>query len=830
LTPSVIGIEYLSLQLLCWLDERNGVGQTTGLLSGLRVLELAQRIAGPYCGRILALLGAEVIKVEPAAGDETRRMGPFPGHVPHAEKSGLFLWLNANKYGITLDLNNAEDSNRFRALTQVADILIGSDVAGQMDAWGLGETTLAELNPGLIHTAITPFGTWGPYANFKASDLVLYHMSGNAHGLLGPVNAPDQEPPIRAGGYQAELVVGMAAATATLSALYRKRMTGAGCRVNISAFEAMVNQLISGLANCAYGQPAPSRDLNQVQEAAIGGMVSAIGGVLPCSDGYVAISPREDAQWERWLEIMGNPTWADDERYATRQARQRNVTALWALLSQWSHQYGKHDIARWGQEKRIPCFPVNTVEDLLRDEHLTARQFFVKLDHPVAGRLTYPGVAYQLSRTPLPLQARPAPLLGQHNDKFLSDKCPTWANVATASPKHLARPSPDLPLAGVRVLDLSWIIAGPTATRFMAMLGAEVIKVGSERRPDPSSRGAPFQTYNQSKLSAALNLSKPQGLALAKQLIAVSDVVIENFAAGVIERLGLGYDVVSSVKPDIIMVASSGTGHSGPHKDYVAYGSLLQHYTGWNSISGYPNREPIKGGLWADPWVGLELAMITVAALDHRAQNDVGQYIDLSMAEALSASIPGALLAYQMNGEVPQPQGNRDAHDAPHGVYHCAGEDRWIAIAVTNDTEWQALCGVLGRADLAADTRMRHADGRHRQQDELDTAITAWTRQHSDYEAMRRLQAAGVPAGPSLDIARVYHDPHLRQSGYLSALQTSDGETRELPGLPWRFEGLAAPPITAAPVLGQHNAYVYQELLGLSTAEVARLQAEQIIY
>ena len=388
----------------------------------------------------------------------------------------------------------------------------------------------------------------------------------------------------------------------------------------------------------------------------------------------------------------------------------------------------------------------------------------------------------------------------------------------------------DLPLTGVRVIDLSWIIAGPTATRFLAMMGAEVIKVGSVRRPDPSSRGAPFQAYNQSKLYAALNIATPEGLTLAKRLIAIADVVVENFAAGVIERLGLGYDAVVAVKPDIIMISSAGTGHSGPHKDYVAYGSLLQHYTGWNSISGYPEREPIKGGLWADPWVGMELAMITVAALHHRAVTGAGQYVDFSMAEALSASIPEAILDYQMNLTVPAPHGNHDAWDAPHGVYHCQGDDRWIAIAVTNDVEWQALCRVIDRPDLAADPRLVTAAGRRQHQDGLDAAITAWTRGYPDYEAMHHLQAAGVPAGPSLDIARVYHDPQLRAGGYLTPLQTSDGETRELPGLPWRFEGLEPPHITAAPVLGQHNAYVYHELLGLSEAEIARLVEEQVIY
>ena len=388
----------------------------------------------------------------------------------------------------------------------------------------------------------------------------------------------------------------------------------------------------------------------------------------------------------------------------------------------------------------------------------------------------------------------------------------------------------DLPLDGIRVLDLSWIIAGPTATRFMAAMGAEVIKVGSARRPDPSSRGPAFQAYNQSKLYCALNISTPRGLELVKQLLAVSDVVIENFAVGVIERLGLGYEVASAEKPDIIMVSSSGTGHSGPHKDYVAYGSLLQHYTGWNSISGYPRREPVTGGLWADPWVGMELAMVTAAALNDRALTGRGHYIDFSMAEALSASIPEAILDYQMNDRVPEPMGNRDAWYAPHGVYHCAGEDRWVAIAVTNDEEWNSLCRLIQRQDLAADPRLVNAEGRRKYHDDLDAAITEWTIRHEDHEAMLLFQKAGVPSGPSLDICRVFHEPQLREGGYFTRLKTSDGELRDLPGLPWRFDGEQEAFLTEAPVLGQHNAYVYHELLGLSEQETNRLAEEQIIY
>jgi len=387
-----------------------------------------------------------------------------------------------------------------------------------------------------------------------------------------------------------------------------------------------------------------------------------------------------------------------------------------------------------------------------------------------------------------------------------------------------------LPLEGVRVLDLSWIIAGPTATRFLALMGSEVIKVGSARRSDPSTRGAPFQAYNQSKLYAALNISRPEGLELAMRLVSVSDIVIENFAAGVIERLGLGYDALKQTKPDIIMLSSSGTGHSGPDRDYVAYGSLLQYYTGWNAISGYPNSEPIKGGLWADPWVGMELAMVAAAALNHRAVTGEGNYVDFSMAEALTASIPEALLDYQMNDRVPEPMGNADNRHSPHNVYRCKGSDRWLAIAVTSDTEWRALCAVIGRLDLLRDAALSDAQGRREQQQRIDAAISEWTQQREDYEAMHALQNAGVSAAPYLSADRVFADPQLREGGFFSIHTASDGKQRDLPALGWRFAGGPKPRITAAPVLGEHNAYVYGELLGLSDEEIERLVNEQIIY
>ena len=802
-----------------------------GLLPGVRVLELGQQISASWCGKILALMGAEVIKVEPPEGDATRRAGPFPDDLPHAEKSGLFLALNLNKYGITLDLTLPQERLRLRDLACTADIVIQDLPPSRLAGPGPDGETLRQDHPGLILTSVSPFGRWGPYGHFKASDLVLFHMSGQAPGMLGPVADGDAQPPIRAGGHQAEFVAGLAAATATLMALYRRRLTGAGCHVEVSAFEAMVTQLISALANCAFDKPPPPRVVPGDEAPEATAPVVSVGGVLPCRDGYVAISPREETQWTRWVELMGHPAWVDEPRFQTREGRERHFRQLWELVGQWTRVHAKHDVARWGQERRIPCFPVNTVRDLFNDAHLKCRQFFCEIEHPIAGRLRYPGVPYRFSHLTLPLTARPAPRLGEHNERFLGQRA-----VAAPAPPSVpnkgreAQASDRLPLHGVRVIDLSWIIAGPTAARFLALMGAEVIKIGSARRPDPSTRGAPFQAYNQSKRSCALNLATPAGLRLAKQLIALSDVVIENFAAGVIERLGLGYDVLRAMKPDLIMVSSSGTGHSGPDKDYVAYGSLLQYYTGWNSVSGYPDGEPIKGGLWADPWVGLELALVTAAALHHRAVTGEGQYVDYSMAEALTACLPEALLDFQMNARERRPMANADDVYAPHNVYRCKGPDRWIAIAVTRDAEWQALCEVIGRPDLAAGSALATVAGRRARQEDIDAAITAWTQRQDDYEAMLRLQQAGVPAGPFLEPSRLFRDPHLRQGGYFTRLQTHDGTWRDLPGIGWRFDGGPVPYMAPAPVLGQDNDTIYRDLLGLSAADVARLVEEQVIY
>jgi benzylsuccinate CoA-transferase BbsF subunit len=363
-------------------------------------------------------------------------------------------------------------------------------------------------------------------------------------------------------------------------------------------------------------------------------------------------------------------------------------------------------------------------------------------------------------------------------------------------------------------------------------MGAEVIRIESNRRPDPYRERSISHFINQSKKSVTMNLAHPKGVQLAKQVISLSDVVIENFAPGVIERLGLGYEELCRVKPEIIMLSSAGLGHSGPDKDQVAYGTLIQCFTGWSVLQGYPNREPDIGGIWTDPVVGMLEVFLVSAALYRCWESGEGQYIDLSMAEATSMLPPEVFLEYAMNGRVRQPMANRHQSYAPHGNYPCRGEDQWIGIAVTSDAQWQALCRVLGRTQLLADPRFVDALGRWQNQEVLDRALAAATRERDSLELMERLQQAGVAAGPALPLEQFWVNPHLRERGFFQPYQDQDGDRtqRELPAAPWGFNGRREGNFTGQPRRGQHNCYIFDELLGLRVDEVEILLEEQAIF
>ncbi|MFA7249402.1 MAG: CoA transferase [Dehalococcoidia bacterium] len=401
-----------------------------------------------------------------------------------------------------------------------------------------------------------------------------------------------------------------------------------------------------------------------------------------------------------------------------------------------------------------------------------------------------------------------------------------------------------LPLEGIRVLDLTWWIAGPLATTQMAMMGADVIRLESRARPDsmrlttPFANGEPgvnrsgrWNSHNFSKRSAALNLTKPEAQALARRLVAQSDVVLENFAAGVLDRLGLDWETLKAANPKITLCSVSVVGRDGPRSSYIGFGPGAIAYSGLGAVTGHRGGTPgTIPPFLADYTTAWHVALSVLAALHERKRTGVGRRIELSMVEAQASQLPEAFIDASMNGRVAKPKGNDHLSVAPHGYYPCAGDDRWIAISAENDRQWNGLCSVLDGPERRLSGDARFADGlaRFEHRDELDEVIAGVTCAFADADLEARLQAAGVPAGIAMTPADLYVDEHLKaREAFISPAHPEVGPY-PMAGLAWKLSD-APPVIKPSPLLGQDNAYVYGQLLGLSEAEIAALEASGIV-
>ncbi len=408
------------------------------------------------------------------------------------------------------------------------------------------------------------------------------------------------------------------------------------------------------------------------------------------------------------------------------------------------------------------------------------------------------------------------------------------------------RPPPQpLPLAGVRVVDFSWVWAGPFCAMQLAHLGAEVIRFESQARSDAArrlpitpvgiepglNRSGYFNQWNQGKLSVLLNLAAPGAIEIARRLIAKSDVVVENFATGVMDRLGLGYEALRQVKPDIIMASISGYGHTGPQCGYMGYGPAIVPLSGLASLTGYSGGRPEEVGIsYGDPTGGITAAAGVLAALVARRRTGKGQHIDVALWEATSALVAEGWVDFLVSGRLPERIGNRDPLWAPHNCFRAAGEDRWVTIACATDREWQALCAVIGRAELASDLRFATAKDRKANEDALEAEITAWTRIRDRWEITRALQAAGVAAFPSMSSRDLVEDPHLNERGFFTRLEHAEVGRRTHAGIPWLFAETTNGVRSPAPRIGEHTDRVMRELLGMSAEEIERLRAEKVLY
>ncbi len=708
---------------------------TISLLAGFRVAQLGNGLAAAVTGRIFADIGAEVSCL---GADPSTPLGEY------------------------LNLGKAKDDVVALA---AADLIVVEGSPAELRPVGRDVASLCRVNPKAAIVMIAPFGQEGLRADDPASDLTLMYASGIARLLTGQVDDL-AEAPIRPVGMQSAFIGGLAAACAGMHA-------APGAVVDVSIEEALATLAMTELANAGLGGKARSR--KRISDGN-----GATVTILPASDGYAAISPREDRQWAAWLKVMGSPEWGDDPRFATKPDRVANWDALHALMSEWSRGHPKQWIAGAAQDAHVPSFPLREPAEQLASPQLGHRGFW--RNATIAGQsVKTPGPPFGLSLT---------------------------AGQAKA-------PKPGgLPLAGIRVLDFSWVIAGPTATRYLAAMGAEVIKIEAPGRGDPGRSSELHTVLGQAKKGIVLDLKKPEAVAIARDLAARADVVFENFATGVMDRLGLGAAELQALNPNLLYVSASGMGRTGPEAHSVAYGTLLQCYAGFAGLNRHPEIAPRVGFAWLDPMCGLMLAFIVAAGLRRRAQDGAVARVDFSMIEAMLWTMAEPLLATQL-GNSPQPQGNGSTEHFPHGAWRCAGDDAWLSLAVTSDEEWRALCatvtGLSGMARLGLDARCE----RRRT---IDSALADWARGRHAQDAAAELRRAGVPAAALTSSVDLVHDAHLRQRGFWDA-----HEKGTLPGLPWRASfGRAVAP---APGLGADTDAVLRDVLGLAPEKIAALRA-----
>jgi len=795
-------------------------------LSETRVLELGEGVASSYAARLLGDQGADVVKVERPTGSGTRRRGPFPGNDPDPEQSGLFLSLNTNKRGICLDLDSEIGRSELDALLERADILIHDLPPERAHALGIDVGTLSSLRPSLVTLAITPFGSTGPHANYRAQELTL--SAGGGWANMCPAATQDPSlPPLKVFGHQCHFMAGLAGATATLASWYAalRHQCGEHIDFSIQAYTASVLEGALPLATYA-GQVSDRTTLRPIVPWRI----------FDCRDGPIFLACIEQDQWERLVDLMGRPDWATLDLFEKPIGRAQNQDLIHQFIEEWTAEWSVDDLYHETQKHRICTAPVMTVEGMSRSEHLRARKFFTNVEHPKAGTLEH--LAYPVVRDGERARVRiPAPLLGEHSEPATS----LWPEVREETEPTQA---PALPLAGIRVADLSWAWAGPFGAMNLAHLGAEVIRFESKGRPDLYRRLAiyvpdtprtlnssgMFNQWNQGKKSVALNLAEPRGIELLKEFIADCDVVVENFATGVMERLGLSYEVLSELNPRIILASVAGYGHSGPYQNYMGYGPAIPPLTGISAATGFVGEGPREIGVsMPDPNAGITAAFEVCAALARRDETGLGSRIDVSLQEASAAFSVEAWMEYAMNKGVPERIGNRDPWMSPHGVFRCANEDEWISIACANEEAWRALCGVL-ELDLTADPKFASLEFRKANEDALEEAIESVTRTRDRWELTRALQAKGIAAFPALSSMDLAGDPQLHERGFFERLPHPEVGTQTHAGIPYRLTRRPNGVRSAAPTLGADTEEVLSRVLGLESDEIQALRDSKVLY
>ncbi|MEO2167347.1 MAG: CoA transferase [bacterium] len=812
-----------------------------GPLAGIRVVELADE-TGEYAGKLLGGLGAEVIKVEAPGGEGSRAIRPFrPGALG---ESYWFLYANTSKQSLVLDLARAAGAAAFRKLVAGADILVETRGPGVLESLRLGPEELRMGNERLVIARISGFGQDGPRRDWLSSDLVATALSGAAHTTGWP-----DEPPVSLAGYPACVMAGLSAAAGAMVAFRQARRTGRGQVVDVSLQESMV--AVSHIVG--VGRYGEDKIISRREGASLAASIPS--GIWNARDGRIYLTVNRPVHWQalaQWVaDVTGNEAILDPAFAGPSANRHEYRPVIDAWLAELFARYSVGELFGEGQRRHLAITPLNDAAAVLADEHLAARGFFARL----AGEgLRYPGMPIRFSATPAEPPGK-APMLGEHfreawsgaaagssdspgEEARLSRRQPSRPQGEESAPAR--SPRPDMParsgepLSGLRVLEFTAGMAGPWVGRMMAYHGADVVKIESRTAADVTrlylSPQAPeegisevlspwFTDWNAGKRFVGLDLKNPDALAIAKKLAAKADVVIENFVPGVVERIGLGYEVLAAENPGLIYLATSGFGREGPAAGYVTWGPNMEAISGLASLSGFPGKGcTITQFAYSDPVGALHGLAAVMAALDHRTRTGEGQLIDIAQIETCVATI-GDVMLQALDGGKPAPQGNGRPRGAPWGLYCCAGEDSWCAITALNEPQWAALCTATGHGEWQDDPRFSSFAARLDHAAELDALLTKWTSSRTKTDVMESLQAAGVPAGAVQNVRDLCEgDPQMRARKFFETIpHRSRGEV-VASRLSFGLEATPGHTTDTGRPIGADNTSVLAQWLGIGEA------------
>ncbi|MVZ99887.1 CoA transferase [Actinomadura sp. LD22] len=851
------------------------VPNEAGSLADIRVIEIGDQ-QGEYCGLTLAGLGAEVVRVEPPEGAGTRRIGPFAGDVADPERSLHFWAYNRGKKSVALDLGTREGTEAFGRLLGTADVLIDSTPPNHLAGIGLDSEELERRFPRLVTARITPFGEDGPWAGHRASDLVHLALGGPLLNC-GYDPQPDGHydlPPMAPQLNQAFHIAGEQVCFGVIAALIRRERTGRGQRLTCAVHEAVAKNTETDLmAWVVQRQPYYRQTARHA-----GPKVASNITLAYTKDGrwlnVLSIGARDRNLLKPFLERYGMgedvPAAEVAAEVGTRgiPGTTASSSANVEIIQRFVRRFTFAELP-WEemQEAGLLCAPVRRPDENAVDPHWLARGTFAEIEHPEDGRTyTYPVSKWQATHSRW-LHGNRAPRVGEHTREAMANAAPpSPAAAATASPRALqdgellSVHKKPFALPGTKIFDFTWFLASAGGTRFLAALGADVIKVEWKAHPDTRGGGFPeggrearrratapltapptgpmsgqFNNKNPGKRGISLNVRHPKGREIAMDFIRRSDVVAEGFSPGVFERWGFGWDRLKELNPSIIYAQQSGMGAHGTYGRFRAIGPIAGSLSGLTHMGGLPEPAlPTGWGYSYLDWLGAySFAGAILSALYQREVTGQGQWIDASQTEVGIFTTAVPILDWSVNGRPFQRWGNRMpyANAAPQGVYRCAGTDRWIAITCADDRDWQALATVCG---IDRDPRFETLAGRLQHHDELDRLIERWTVTRDRYAAMEELQRAGIAAGVAQTAEdRCENDPQLAHLAWLTEVPNPSIGTWPVAEVP--FDLSETPPHAGgwidkgAPVYGEHNYEVYGEVLGLTCAEVDALAEEGVI-